>query len=194
MKVIMHSDRTGDRKDACSTSNTGIGSTGFGSVDIGSTGFQPVESFKIYRRNLPHFESPGSVYFITFRTFKNLVLPEVARDIVFNSILYWNNKKFNLYTAVIMPNHAHLILQPLEKFLNSFFSLSEILHSIKSYSSNKINKILKRSGTLWLDENFDRIVRDEEELVEKINYIINNPLKSGLVSNQEDYKWLYWKR
>lgn len=173
MKVIMHSGSTG--------------------ISIGSTGFQPVESFKIYRRNLPHFESPGSVYFITFRTFKNLILLEIARDIVFNSILHWNNKKFNLYAAVVMPDHAHLILQPLEKFRNSFFSLSEILHSIKSYSSNKINKILKISGTLWLDENFDRIIRDEEELVEKINYIINNPLKSELVSNQEDYKWLYWK-
>jgi len=157
----------------------------------GGTGFQPVREFKIYRRNLPHWQSPGSVYFITFRTSKDTVLSESARDIVFNSILYWKDKKFNLFGAVVMPDHAHLILQPLEKIPESFFSLTEILHSIKSYSSNQINKMLRRSGAIWLDENFDRIIRSESELLEKMNYIMNNPVKVGLVGNPEDYKWLY---
>jgi len=53
----------------------------------GGTGFQPVKEFKIYTRNLPHWQSPGSVYFITFRTFKKITLPESTRDIIFNSIL-----------------------------------------------------------------------------------------------------------
>lgn len=194
--------------------STNFGSTGFGSTGFGSTGFQPVKEFKIYRRNLPHWQSPGSVYFITSRTSKDLVLSESARDIVFNSVLYWKDKKFNLYGAVVMPDHIHLILQPLEKEkhrqdrqdacptscatgrtgfqpVRTFFSLAEILHSIKSYSSNQINKVLKRSGTVWLDENFDRIVRDESELLEKMNYIMHNPVKVGLVDNPKDYKWLY---
>jgi len=34
-------------------------------------------------------------------------------------------------------------------------------------------------------------VRDEHELIEKMNYIMNNPVKLGLVENPEDYKWLY---
>lgn len=157
----------------------------------GGTSFQPVREFKIYRRNLPHWQSPGSVYFITFRTSKDTVLSESARDIVFNSILYWKDKKFDLFGAVVMPDHAHLILQPLEKIPESFFSLAEILHSIKSYSSNQINKMLRRSGAIWLDENFDRIMRSESELLEKMNYIMNNPVKIGLVGNPEDYKWLY---
>jgi len=159
----------------------------------GGTGFQPVKEFKIYRRNLPHWESPGSIYFITFRTFKNIVLSEDTRDIVFNSILYWKDKKFNLYASVVMPDHVHLILQPLDNSSMEFFSLAEILHSIKSYSSNQINKSLKRSGTVWLDENFDRIVRDESELLEKLNYVMNNPVKAGLVGNAEHYEWLYLK-
>ncbi len=192
-------------------------------LQSGGTGFQPVGEFKIYTRNLPHWQSPGSVYFITFRTFEDIILPESARDIVFNSILYWKDKKFNLYGAVVMSDHVHLILQPLEKEehrqvekeehrqdacatgrtgsqpVKSFFSLAEILHSIKSYSSNQINKMLKRSHRqdacatkkVWLDENFDRIVRDDQELLEKMNYIMNNPVKVGLVKNANDYKWLY---
>ncbi|MDP2682659.1 MAG: hypothetical protein Q8P28_07625 [Deltaproteobacteria bacterium] len=190
-------DSTGlmDRQDACPT---------------GSTGFQPVKYFQIYKRNLPHWQSPGSVYFITFRTFKNITLSEDARDVVLNSILFWKGKKFSLYGAIVMPDHAHLILQPLEKKgtdkmsvppnktgstgfqpVTSYYSLAEILHSIKSYSASKVNKLLGESGSLWLDENFDRIVRDEGELLEKMNYITNNPVKVGLVNKAVEYKWLY---
>ncbi len=46
---------------------------------FGSTGFQPVNEFRIYRKNLPHWEGPGSVYFITFRT---------AMDIIKNTAKY----------------------------------------------------------------------------------------------------------
>lgn len=81
----------------------------------GRTGFQPVKEFIISKRHLPHWQSPGSVYFMTFRTFKDVILPEDARDIVFNSILYWEEKKFDLYGAVVIPDHVHIILQPLEK-------------------------------------------------------------------------------
>ena len=107
-----------------------------------------MSKFKIYRRNLPHWCRPESVYFITFRTFKQVILTEEARDITFNSILFHNNKKYKLYTFVIMPDHVHLLLYPLEKTKNAFYSLSEILHSIKSYSANQINKLLKSAGKM----------------------------------------------
>ena len=157
----------------------------------GGTGFQPVKEFKTYRRNLPHWQSPGSVYFITFRTYKDVVLSEDARGIVLDSILFWNDKKFSLYGAVVMPDHAHIVLQPLEKAQQSYYSLAEILHSIKSYSAKNINQQSGKSGTIWLDENFDRIVRDEDELLEKMTYIKNNPVKTGLAEDASDYKWLY---
>ena len=158
---------------------------------IGGTGFQPVKEFKTYRRNLPHWQSPGSVYFITFRTFRSVILSEDARDIVLDSILFWKDKKFGLYGAVVMPDHAHLILQPLEKAQLCYYSLAEILHSIKSYSAKKINQLSSNSVPVWLDENFDRIVRDENELLEKMTYIKNNPLLTSLVEEAADYKWLY---
>lgn len=153
--------------------------------------FQPVDEFRIYKRNLPHWEQQGMIYFITFRTANNLNLPDEARDIVFDSIKFHNNKKYKLYACVIMPDHVHLILQPLEKSKDAFYSLAEITHSIKSYSANQINMQLGRKGSVWIEESFDRILRDEDEFLEKMNYIANNPLKSGLVQKIEDYKWVY---
>lgn len=174
----------------------------------GGTGFQPVREFRTYRRNLPHWEQPGSFYFVTFRTNKSVLLSEEARNIVIESIKYHNGKKYTLYACVIMPDHAHLILQPLEKDKDSYYSIAEIMHSIKSYSAKEIIKLLYRASetpvqsntgkmpvplTIWLDENFDRIIRNEKEYLEKMNYIVNNPIKKRLVEKPEDYKWVYVK-
>jgi REP element-mobilizing transposase RayT len=188
-------------------------------------GFQPIEEFGIYRRNLPHWEGPGHLYFITFRTYQDFILPEEARQIVLNSCKFHNNKKYDLYACVVMPDHIHLILQPLEKRVGAFYSIAEITHSIKSYSAKQIINIFYKSypvfhrqdacdteiedarvtkrkagrtgvspvKKIWLGESFDRIIRDENELLEKINYIINNPVKKGLVEKPEDYKWLIIK-
>ena len=65
------------------------------------------------------------------------------------------------------------------------------MHGIKGYAAKKINKILNRKGSVWLDENFDRIIRNDDEFTEKMNYVMNNPLKAGFVENVELYKWLY---
>lgn len=74
-----------------------------------------------------------------------------------------------------------------------YYSLAQIAHSIKSYSAHTIQKVLNSTGNIWQDENYDRVIRDEEEYLEKMNYIINNPLKAGLVEKPEDYKWLFYE-
>ncbi len=50
---------------------------------------------------------------------------------------------------------------------------------------------MKRNGSLWMDESFDHIIRHEEELKEKIEYIQNNAVKKGLVQVAEQYRWLF---
>ena len=159
----------------------------------GGTGFQPVRGFRGTRRNLPHLEEAGRTYFVTFRT-AGMRLPDEARKIVFDACLYWRKNKYRLHACVVMPDHVHLLITPLgsEKG-EGVCSLSEIMHSIKSYSSNRINRLLGRRGTLWLDENHDRIMRSEEEVLEKLNYTRNNPVRWGLVQQPNDYPFLYDK-
>ena len=158
-----------------------------------------MQEFRTYRRNLPHWEQPGSFYFVTFRTNKSVLLSEEARNIVSESIKFHNSKKYNLCAYAVMPDHVHSIFQPLEKEKDSYYGLAEIMHSIKGFSSKEILKFIKNTGKMplplavWLDENFDRIIRNEKEYLEKMNYIVNNPLKKGLVEKPEDYKWLYVK-
>ena len=47
--------------------------------------------------------------------------------------------------------------------------------------------------SLTKDENFDRAIRNENEFLDKLNYIANNPIKAKLAEGYEDYKWLYIK-
>ena len=163
---------------------------------------KPVKEFRIYKRNLPHWELPGSVYFITFRTAKDFTLSDSAKDIVLSSFNFHAGKKYKLHTCVIMDTHVHCILQPLEKSggkapaetsgaPGAYYSIAQIMHSIKSYSANRIQRILDVKGRIWQDESYDRIIRNEEEYLEKMNYIANNPLKAMIVEKPEDYRWLF---
>lgn len=157
----------------------------------GGTGFQPVQ-LDLYktRRNLPHWQIGGSTYFVTCRI-KGIKLTPEVRTIVLDSCRYFDGERYNPWSAVVMPDHVHMLLQPTEIEKGQWYSLSSILHSIKSFTANKINALMRRTGTVWQDESFDRIVRDEGEFLEKWNYIRNNPVKRQLVNSPEDWIGFY---
>ncbi len=153
---------------------------------------KPIKEFRYYKRNLPHYDDPGNIYFVTFSTAAGCELTDSVKDAVFSSIKYHSGKKYTLYACIIMKTHVHIIIKPKEFSNGSLYSLAQIMHSIKSYSGNKVNKILSRKGSVWLKESYDRIIRDDDDYIEKMNYIIYNPVKAGLVSQPENYKWLFY--
>ena len=59
------------------------------------------------------------------------------------------------------------------------------------FSANKINRLRNTSGPIWLAESYDRIVRDYDEFMEKLTYMFNNPIKSGLTEDTENYHGWY---
>jgi len=67
--------------------------------------------------------------------------------------------------------------------------LSAIMHSLKSYTANQINKHLGRKGQLWQHESYDHWVRDEDELMRIAEYIALNPVRAGLAREAPD--WAY---
>ena len=151
---------------------------------------KPVKEFRTHRRGLPHFEDPGGVYFITFRTTDGCRLSDTAKDLVASAIDFHANHKYALYAFVVMNTHVHCILQPLEQSEGTYYSLAGILHSIKSYSANRIQKELGWKGSVWQNENYDRVVREDKAFEAEMNYIIGNPIRDGIVDRPEDYRWL----
>ena len=139
---------------------------------------------------MPHWQIGGSWYFITFLTKTGFILSDRARDIVCESILNSHQKMYLLSIAVAMPDHVHMIIQPLMKDDESYFTLTEIMKSTKGVSARKINLSSGREGSIWHRESFDRIIRDDDEWFNKHDYISNNAVKAGLVEKPEEYKWL----
>jgi REP element-mobilizing transposase RayT len=90
-----------------------------------------------------------------------------------------------------MPDHVHWLMQPLSKSEDEYWSLSSILHSIKSYSAKQIPKVMKHIGTVWQDERYDRIIRNDEEFLNTWEYIRQNPVKASLAKTPEDYPFLW---
>lgn len=107
---------------------------------------------------------------------------EANAAIIANSLKYFDGEKYNLDEWVVMPNHVHVLVKPIGKH-----NLSEILHSWKSYSANKINANIGKSGQLWMHESYDHIVRNEDALKAIRNYIRNNPRKAGIVSKASSF-------
>ena len=80
---------------------------------------------------------------------------------------------------VVMPNHVHALLTPMDGF-----ELEDILHSIKSFTANKINRLFARTGPFWQRETYDHIVRDIEQLQAYQAYIAANPSKARLTARE----------
>lgn len=98
-----------------------------------------------------------------------------AQKILVDALNHFDESRLNLGDFVIMPNHIHVLMTPFADF-----ELEDILHSIKSWTSNQINRSLNRLGELWMKDSFDRLVRDGDELLRTQDYIRRNPLKANL--------------
>jgi putative transposase len=44
---------------------------------------------------------------------------------------------------------------------------------------------------VWQDEFFDHVLRCNESLAEKVDYLCQNPVRAGLVKAEADYPWLW---
>ena len=110
-------------------------------------------------------------------------------EIIFSSLLFWEEKRLQNLAFTIMPNHVHWVVKLFEKDSGGIpVYLQDILQSVKRHSSNKINKVEKRSGKLWQKESYDTTIRNEKHLFNAIKYTLNNPVKAGFVSNWRDWK------
>ena len=105
--------------------------------------------------------------------------PTIA-DIVAGAITYFDHERHHLHAWCVMPNHVHAVVCPYGNW-----TLQQIIHSWKSYSANRANEALGRTGTFWQKEYVDRIIRDEDDLRRTVEYVLANPAKAGL----RNWKW-----
>lgn len=111
-----------------------------------------------------------------------LAIPEIA-EINKQAIHHYEEKYYQLICYCIMSNHIHLII----KLRDDAPDLSKIMQSIKRFTARESNKIMGCEGQFWMQESYDRLIRDSKELKNIVNYVINNPVKAGLTND-----WKKW--
>jgi hypothetical protein len=128
--------------------------------------------------------------FLTFSSHHRWILPPAGRTIVLECCTGGNGTRLNLHGAVVMPDHVRLIFTPLYAG-DCVYSVAEIMQGIQSTSAHKVNRLLNRSGQVWQRESFERVLPREESIRAKVEYMIQNPVRSGLVQNAVEYRWLW---
>ena len=144
-----------------------------------------------YRRRLPHYQKDDHPLFVTFATNRRWPLPPEARDIVFQCCLDEHGRKFDLHAAVVMPDHVHLIYSQFRREDGWNYPLPEVMKAIKGRSARLINATLNRTGPVWQEEFFDHVLRSNDSLVDRVDYVCRNPVRAGLVITEDEYKWIW---
>lgn len=103
-------------------------------------------------------------------------------DVVAESLRHFDGERYRLHAWCVMPNHVHVIVEPLGEF-----DLPRILHSWKLHASLEINKRLGRSGELWQPEYYDHLIRDIADYENQVAYVLANPVKAGI----DGWRWVF---
>ena len=127
-------------------------------------------------------------YLVTSQTHNRapIFITKEPVQIVLESLQWFRVRNlFSLDTAVVMPDHVHILGQLRE------IPLENVMQRFKSYSSKSIKAHLNLSDPVWQPGYHDHIVRKEEDLNQVRQYCLNNPVRAGLVNDFHAYAHWY---
>jgi putative transposase len=129
----------------------------------------------------------GARYHVTARANrKEMILDTNAMKELFLSVVTRAKEKydFKLENFCIMGNHFHFIIEPIRGE-----SLSAIMRWILSVFAMAYNRIKGESGHVWGCRFFSRIIENLRALMQVYEYIDDNPVKAGQISDKRQWRW-----
>jgi putative transposase len=155
------------------------------------------------RRTLKRWDDPRHVRYITCSCYRRLPLfgnGRIKDAFVDQFSQVFAQSRGELFAWVIMPEHFHLLIRPrrpdetitrLLAALKRPFS-RRVLNRWRKLDARILQRIVDSHGRehFWQrGGGYDRNIFSEEELLEKITYIHNNPVRRGLVDRPTDWRW-----
>lgn len=127
-------------------------------------------------------------------------------EAVVRAWMHGNGVGYRLHAWVIMPNHVHVVAEPINGH-----SIGKIVAAWKSISARSIlpgtatapgrnsprplSVVDQRTGSrptkrhLWQVDYYDRFIRNEQHYRAAVDYVHENPVKARLVARAEDWPW-----
>ena len=95
-----------------------------------------------------------------------------------------NRYEASIHAYVLMTNHVHLLITPRFEY-----SASRMMQYLGNCYVRTFNRIHGRTGTLW-EGRFDSFhITTERYLFGVYRYIELNPVRAGMVSSPDAYRW-----
>ena len=139
------------------------------------------------RGRLPHavpaWVNEGSFFFITIccdqRNVNNLCCVGVGDKLLKGAEHYHQTLSWYCRLMLLMPDHLHAVIAfPCEP------GLKTVVTNWKRYQARQL-------GVDWQRDFFDHRLRDHHEQIQKIDYIMKNPVRRNLCERAEDWPWIY---
>ena len=123
------------------------------------------------------------------------------RELVSKELFRFDGNLYNLIAYSIMSNHVHILIDTSiqldemkqEGIIENYVQLDQIMKRIKGPTAVYCNRKLGLSGKFWERESYDMYIRNEKMFNNVLLYILNNPVKAGIVNNWKDYPGNYCK-
>lgn len=136
---------------------------------------------------LKRYAEANAAYFVTSVTCERrpLFKDRLAAELLLNIFLYHKFAcHYRIYGFVIMPDHFHIVMQPYGEM-----DLSAVIRRIKGNFTRFYNLHTGISGPVWQKGFYDRGIRGRQELIHTLEYIHNNPVRNGLVTEPGRYEF-----
>ena len=152
--------------------------------------------YKVYEPTYPHFITLTILHWIPLFTNTRSV------DILLECFRYLQeHDNLKIYSYVILENHLHLVA--------SSDDISKTMKKFKSYTAKKLLELLEKENIhtileqlafykkahkkmttyqVWQEGMQAKLIQNEKMMIQKIEYIHNNPIKRGYV----DVAW-HWR-
>jgi len=127
----------------------------------------------------------NAVYHVIFRgnNRQNILKLKSDKQDLLNSIRkFQERKEVKVYGFVIMDNHVHMVME-----VGETHNISNVMHAILLSFSVKYRRKYNYVGHVWQGRFQSKPIIEEGYIIECLNYIHNNPVRAGIVSNPCDY-------
>jgi putative transposase len=150
-----------------------------------------VTNHQKHTRNLRkgRWSGEGQIYLVTTRSNQRqkIFLQAASAHILIDEINQGGLTGSCITLAyVIMPDHLHWLFE-----LGEGPGLSQIIKRVKGSAARRINAVRLSTGRLWQPGFHDHAIRNSQDIEPIANYVLNNPVRAGLVTNPEDYPFKY---
>lgn len=138
-----------------------------------------------YRRNFVY----GGTYFFTLVTFQRRKYFDTPRklDILLSKIKQvQRNKPFDLLAFCLLPDHIHLLIKLPNEDSAFPIRIREIKRLVTIWMKRETPEFADK---IWQDRYWEHTIRDDRDLQTHFDYIHYNPIKHGLMSTFDGWKW-----